>query len=397
MSETLTLPAGMTITGAIRPGYDRVLTPEALAFVAELTRTFKPRRDALLSARAERSAAIQSGKASFGFLPETKSVREGDWKIKGTPADLQDRRVEITGPIDRKMIINALNSGAKVFMADCEDATSPTWDNEVSGQINLDGRRAPHDLVHGDGTARSTRSTRRPRCCSCGRAAGTSKRSTCSSTARRPRRPLRFRPLLLPQREGAPRARHGSVLLPPEAREPPRGALVERRLRLRAAEARHRERHDQGDDPHRDPARRVRDGRDPLRAARSHRGPELRPLGLHLQLHQEARARPHEGPSGSLAGHDGQGLPRPTATSSSRRRHRRGAHAMGGMAAQIPIKGDDPRTPAAFARCAPTRSARSPTATTAPGSRIRASSPIAMEVFDAHMPGDNQVSRSATT
>ncbi len=137
MSETLTLPAGMTITGAIRPGYDRVLTPEALAFVAELTRTFKPRRDALLAARAERSAAIQSGKASFGFLPETKSVREGDWKIKGTPADLQDRRVEITGPIDRKMIINALNSGARVFMADCEDATSPTWDNEVSGQINL--------------------------------------------------------------------------------------------------------------------------------------------------------------------------------------------------------------------------------------------------------------------
>ncbi len=137
MSTIPTLPAGMRITGEFRPGYERVLTPEALAFVADLARTFSARRDALLAARKQRSADIQSGKASFGFLPETASVRSGDWRIKGTPADLQDRRVEITGPIDRKMIINALNSGARVFMADCEDATSPTWDNEVSGQVNL--------------------------------------------------------------------------------------------------------------------------------------------------------------------------------------------------------------------------------------------------------------------
>jgi malate synthase len=137
MTTSISLPAGMRITGAIRPGYERVLTPEALAFVAELTRTFKPRRDELLAARATCTSLIQSGKASFGFLPETEAVRKGDWKIKGTPADLQDRRVEITGPIDRKMIINALNSGARVFMADCEDATSPTWDNEVAGQLNL--------------------------------------------------------------------------------------------------------------------------------------------------------------------------------------------------------------------------------------------------------------------
>jgi len=138
MSETLlTLPAGMQITGAIRPGYERVLTPDALSFVAGLARRFTGRRNELLAARASRAQAMKASGKSFDFLPETASVRSGDWKILGTPADLQDRRVEITGPIDRKMIINALNSGAYVFMADCEDATSPTWDNEVQGQVNL--------------------------------------------------------------------------------------------------------------------------------------------------------------------------------------------------------------------------------------------------------------------
>jgi malate synthase len=121
----------LRITGPIRDGYERILTDEALAFVAELAARFTPGRDALLAARRERA-----GRA-FGFLPETKSVRDGDWKVSPIPADLQDRRVEITGPLDRKMVINALNSGAKVFMADCEDATAPTWDNEVSGQVNL--------------------------------------------------------------------------------------------------------------------------------------------------------------------------------------------------------------------------------------------------------------------
>jgi len=133
---SLTLPPGVRITGAIQPGYERVLTTEALAFVADLARKYTARRDQLLERRQQRVAETEAGKA-FDFLPETASVRSGDWKIRGVPADLQDRRVEITGPIDRKMIINALNSGAKVFMADCEDATSPTWDNEVSGQSNL--------------------------------------------------------------------------------------------------------------------------------------------------------------------------------------------------------------------------------------------------------------------
>jgi malate synthase len=113
-----------------------VLTPDALAFVAALQRRFGVEREHLLAARAERQAELDAG-ALPDFLPETKEVDEGDWRVAAAPADLQDRRVEITGPVDRKMIINALNSGARVFMADFEDANSPTWQNVVDGQVNL--------------------------------------------------------------------------------------------------------------------------------------------------------------------------------------------------------------------------------------------------------------------
>ena len=113
-----------------------VLTPDALEFLAELVRKFRPRLTALLDARAERHRAWANG-ARPGFLVETAGVREGDWRIDPVPAGLERRIVEITGPVDRKMIINALNSGADVFMADFEDATSPTWANLVSGQANL--------------------------------------------------------------------------------------------------------------------------------------------------------------------------------------------------------------------------------------------------------------------
>ncbi|MDV6375947.1 malate synthase A [Deinococcus sp. ZS9-10] len=113
-----------------------VLAPEAIAFVTELHRRFEPRRRELMQAREDRQARLDAGELP-DFLPETREIREGDWKIAPLPADLQDRRVEITGPVDRKMIINALNSGARVFMADFEDASSPTWDNMVDGQINL--------------------------------------------------------------------------------------------------------------------------------------------------------------------------------------------------------------------------------------------------------------------
>jgi malate synthase len=113
-----------------------VLTDEALGFVGALHERFEPRRRELLAARVQRRARIAGG-AKLDFLPETREIREGDWQVAAAPADYRDRRVEITGPVDRKMIINALNSGARGFMADFEDSLSPTWSNVVQGQVNL--------------------------------------------------------------------------------------------------------------------------------------------------------------------------------------------------------------------------------------------------------------------
>lgn len=127
---------GIRVLAELGPDAERVLTPGALAFVASLHREFNPRRLSLLERRAERQAELLSG-ALPDFLPETEAVRTGDWVVAPAAPDLQDRRVEITGPVDRKMMINALNSGAQVFMADLEDALSPTWQNVVSGQANL--------------------------------------------------------------------------------------------------------------------------------------------------------------------------------------------------------------------------------------------------------------------
>ena len=117
--------------------FDRILTPQAIGFVAHLHRKYEQRRRDLMKARADRQAMLDAGKASFGFLPETRPIRDAEWTIAPTPPDLEDRRVEITGPVDRKMVINALNSGASTFMADFEDSSTPTWDNMVRGQINL--------------------------------------------------------------------------------------------------------------------------------------------------------------------------------------------------------------------------------------------------------------------
>ena len=113
-----------------------MLTPDAVAFLTELERRFRPRRRELLAARHERAERLREGELP-DFLPETKDVRESDWRVAPVPAELQDRRVEITGPVDRKMVINALNSGAKMFMADFEDSNSPTWANCIEGQVNL--------------------------------------------------------------------------------------------------------------------------------------------------------------------------------------------------------------------------------------------------------------------
>ncbi|MBF5046208.1 malate synthase A [Aggregicoccus sp. 17bor-14] len=128
--------AGVVLKGPMLADYAGVLTAEALEFVARLQRTFNARRVSLLERRRAVQARLDAGEP-LRFLEETRSVREGDWKVAPLPQDLLDRRVEITGPVDRKMVINGLNSGANVYMADFEDATSPTWDNVVRGQQNL--------------------------------------------------------------------------------------------------------------------------------------------------------------------------------------------------------------------------------------------------------------------
>lgn len=126
----------LTLTQPVDDAHSHILTDEALRFVAALESTFGNRRRQLLEARMARQARYDAGELP-DFLKDTRDIRNGDWKILGTPADLQDRRVEITGPVDRKMMINAFNSGANVFMADFEDASSPTWDNMLSGQVNM--------------------------------------------------------------------------------------------------------------------------------------------------------------------------------------------------------------------------------------------------------------------
>lgn len=124
------------VVGPPGAGFDTLLTDDALRFVADLQRRFDATRKGLLDARQSRQAAIDAGQLP-DFLPETRHIREGDWRIGAVPPDLQDRRVEITGPVDRKMVINALNSGASAFMADFEDAHAPTWQGTIAGQINL--------------------------------------------------------------------------------------------------------------------------------------------------------------------------------------------------------------------------------------------------------------------
>jgi malate synthase len=146
-------PPGVEIVGPPVAGSERVLTAEALTFVADLQRRFGPTRARLLAARRDRQAAIDAG-ATLDFRSDTTSVRAADWRVPPAPPDLDDRRVEITGPAEPKMMINALNSGARVFMADLEDALSPTWGNVVGGQVALaDAVRRQLTFASPDGRA----------------------------------------------------------------------------------------------------------------------------------------------------------------------------------------------------------------------------------------------------
>jgi len=134
-NSTVTAPI-VTVSGAQSAATAEILTPTALEFLGALATNFEGERQQLLAARVARGEALRKGKL-YDFLPETASVRQSAWRVAPIPADLQDRRVEITGPVDRKMVINALNSGASVFMSDFEDSTSPTWRNVIDGQVNL--------------------------------------------------------------------------------------------------------------------------------------------------------------------------------------------------------------------------------------------------------------------
>ena len=135
-AQPLDLPDGVQINAPMLPGFERILTRPALELVAKLHRAFEPRRQQLLAARVERTKRLDAGERP-DFLAETKSIRDADWKIAPVPAALQCRRVEITGPVDAKMVINAFNSGADSYMTDFEDSNSPVWSNQIQGQINI--------------------------------------------------------------------------------------------------------------------------------------------------------------------------------------------------------------------------------------------------------------------
>jgi malate synthase len=156
---TLRYGPGIEITGPVSPQYAEILTAEAVAFAARLQRAFGGRRAELLARRTAKQRELDAGKLP-DFLPETRVIRDAHWTCAAVPADIQDRRVEITGPVDRKMIINALNSGANVFMADFEDANTPKWNNNILGHINLrDAIRRKIDYVSPEGKVYKLNST----------------------------------------------------------------------------------------------------------------------------------------------------------------------------------------------------------------------------------------------
>ena len=340
----------LEVTGPVNDAYREILSTEALAFLASLAKQFEPRRLQLLERRQGRQTELDSGKLP-DFLPETAAIRKGDWTVAPIPKDLEDRRVEITGPVDRKMIINALNSGANVFMADFEDSNSPTWQNNLEGQINLrDAVRGAISYTSPEG--KQYRLNQKHRHCSwCARAAGTWSRSMfCvdgkpisaslfdfglyffhnASQADRPTAPARTSTCRSLKSHLEARLWNDVFLFAQDALGVPSG---------------HHPRH-RAD---RDDPRRLRDGRDSVRTARPLRRTELRPLGLHLQLHQEVHA--------TIRSSCCPTAPRSPWTAHFLKSyvdlliqtcHRRGIHAMGGMAAQIPIKNDPQANEAAL-------------------------------------------------
>ena len=302
----LITPAGVEVLGPIEDGYGEILSADALGFLAELERRFGGARRDLLARRREIDARLQAG-ALPDFLQETRKIREADWQVAPLPADLQDRRVEITGPVDRKMIINALNSGAKVFMADFEDATAPTWENLIDGQLNLRDAVRRDDRVHRarTGQALPARPRRLRRCMVRPRGWHLPEKHVLRRRRADLGSAVRLRPVLLPQRQGADRrAAPGPTSTCPSWRATSRRGCGTTCSCCAQERARRAARHDQGDRADRDDPRRVRDGRDPVRAARALGRAQLRPLGLHLQLHQEVPQPPRVRAARPRAGDD---------------------------------------------------------------------------------------------
>ena len=311
--------------------------------MATLQRELGPRRAELLAARAQRQRELSAG-ATLDFLPQTEAIREDTaWRVAPPAPGLVDRRVEITGPTDRKMTINALNSGAKVWLADFEDANTPLWDNMVTGQLNLkDALDRTIDFTSEEGKSYWLRPD-----------------DELATIVVRPRGwhldekhllvdgqrvsgslfdfGLYFTHCALRQlRQG-----QGPLLLPGQDGEPPGGPAVERRLPAGPGRARPAARHDPGHGADRDHPGGVRDGGDPLRAARAQRRAERRPLGLPVQHHQEV---PDQGPEFVLPERNSVTMTAPFMRAYTellvKTCHGRGAHAMGGMAAFIPSRRD---------------------------------------------------------
>ena len=386
--------AGVEINAKPSGRQDEILSAEALAFVAGLHRRFNRRRLELLARRMERQKDFDAGKLP-DFLPDTKSIREGDWTVAKIPPDLLDRRVEITGPVDRKMIVNALNSGAKVFMADFEDATSPVFANMVEGQANLKDRWAGK-IDFTDPTSGKAYALK-------------------NETAVLMVRPRGWH---LPERHvvvdgeamsgslfdfglyvfHSAKAQIAQGATPafylPKLESHLEAQALERCLLRRGARARRAAWNIQGDHPDRDAAGGVRDGRDSLRAARPHRRAQLRPLGLHLLVHQAARQEPGLPHARPVGDGDGQGVPQRLFAPAHQdlpppRRLCDGRH--GGA---DPGQGRQTANEAAFAKV---RADKEREATNGHDGTWVAHPdlvPIAMEVFDRLMPGKNQLAKT---
>ena len=363
--------SGVEIRAAASPRADEILSPPALAFLADLHRRFDARRRELLARRAERQKRFDAGELP-DFLIETRAIREGDWKVAPIPADLLDRRVEITGPVDRKMIVNALNSGAKVFMADFEDASSPVFANMIEGQANLldlwNGRIDFTDPTSGKLYAVKPNPAAlmvRPRGWHLDerhlRVDGQPMSGSLFDfglyvfhSAKLQQAKGSTPAFYLPKLESHLEARlWNDVFSHAEATLGVAHGTFKATILIETLPAR------------------VRDGRDPVRAARPHRRPQLRPLGLHLLVHQAARQEPrlpHPRPRGD---DDGQGVPQRLFAAADQdlpqaRRLRDGRH--GGA---DPDQGRPGRQRGRLRQGARRQGARSrPTATTAPGSPI---------------------------